>query len=284
VSICVNLCQSKMKYYHPKTLTEFLNLKSKTSGKKVALLAGGTDLLPRYENGTPLPDHLIDLKNIPDLDSISFDKDELIFGSLVTIQELHDYPVVQAEFTALYKAAHEFAGPQIRHRGTLGGNICNASPAGDLLPVLYAFDAQLTIQGPDKKRELPIAEFILGPGKTDLQDNEILVSITLQRKQQRSKFQKVGLRQSMAIAVVNLAYVWEENTEGMSSLRIAAGSVAPTVVTLDLFTSAYLKTPHDLSTHLSLIDDAIAPIDDIRATARYRRTVLKNLIKDFLER
>lgn len=271
-----------MKYFAPTSLKEFFKLRLKFQGEQLTILAGGTDLMPRYEQELPLPDHLIDLKHIADLHSISVTENELTIGTLTTIQELQDHPIIQAEFNALFEASHDFAGAQIRHRGTIGGNICNASPAGDLLPALYAFDARITLIASDGERQVSMHNFIQGPGRTDLQEDELLGSITLKRNHLKSKFQKVGLRQSMAISVVNLAYVWDENKEGMNSLRIAAGAVAPTIVNLDAFSSAYLKSPNDLLAHMSLIDAAISPIDDIRATAKYRRTVLKNLIKDFL--
>lgn len=273
-----------MKYYRPASLDEYFKLRSTLTDPNVTILAGGTDLLPRYERGARLPGHLIDLKGIPALNSISTTEDELSIGALTTIQDLHDHPVIRDEFTALFEAAHEFAGAQIRHRGTIGGNICNASPAGDLLPALYVFQAQLTLRDNQGERQVPIREFILAPGKTILKQNEILVSLALKRTRLRSKFQKVGLRQSMAIAVVNLAYVWKENEQGLESLMIATGAVAPTVVMLEAFTSAYLKSPEKIATMTDLIDEAISPIDDIRATANYRRMVLLNLVKDFLRK
>lgn len=250
--------------------------------KAVTLLAGGTDLMPRYERGTPLPDHLIDLKKLPDLHHILVRDESIQIGALTTIQSLAENKLIREEFNALHLAAHDFAGAQIRHRGTLGGNIVNASPAGDLLPGLYAFEAILTLLGPAGERQLAIHEFILGPGKTALQPGEILVSITLKRASYESTFQKIGLRRSMAISVVNLAFVYAKSGERFEHLRIACGAVAPTVVTLDKLTSTILdktSTPHDWPL---LIEADIAPIDDIRATASYRKQVVINLVKAFL--
>ncbi len=262
-----------MKYYAPTSVKAYFELQSKLDSSSAVVLAGGTDLMPRFERDLPLPDHLIDLKKLSELSSIVVSDEQIEIGALATIQGLHDHSIIQDEFVAIYEAAHEFAGAQIRHRGTIGGNICNASPAGDLLPPLYAFGAVLTLAGPSGKRQLPIHEFILGPGKTVLMDSELLVSITLERKQLQSQFQKVGLRQSMAISVVSLAFVWGEN---MQNLTIAIGAAAPTVVTLDSI------NPARLSNQIDLIDIAIAPIDDIRATAKYRIRVIKNLILEFL--
>ncbi len=271
-----------MKYYRPETLDAYFKLWHKLAEKNVTVLAGGTDLMPRYERGMEMPDHLIDLKHLSPLTSIRVSDDQIEIGALTSIQDLHDHALIQEEFTALHQAAHEFAGTQIRHRATIGGNICNASPASDLLPGLYAFDASLGITGLSGQRSVSISEFILGPGKTILADGELLTSISLPRNHVESKFIKVGLRQSMAISVVNLALVYKRLNISFTQLSVAAGAVAPTVVTLNDFTAAYVLAPAQLAEQLSLIDTAISPIDDIRATGNYRRTVLKNLIKDFL--
>ena len=271
-----------MKYYCPDSLDEYFKLSSKLADKDVVLLAGGTDLMPRFERGLTLPDHLIDLKHLSPLCMISVEDHQVKIGALTTVQDLHDHATIRDEFTALYQAAHEFAGAQIRHRGTIGGNICNASPAGDLLPCLYAFGATVNILGKNGQRSLPISEFILAPSQTDLAAGEILASINLPRNNMASKFIKVGLRQSMAISVVNIALVYSRLKISFTHLQMAVGATAPTVVMLDDFCDAYLVEPSKLSEHLYLIDEAISPIDDIRATANYRRTVLLNLIKDFL--
>lgn len=268
-----------MRFYQPKSLVELFNIYATLSPDNATFLAGGTDLMPRYERGQDMPDHLIDLKRISEMNQIVITADRVAIGALTSIQDIHDNDLLKTEFTALRMAAHDFAGAQIRHRGTIGGNICNASPAGDLLPALYAFGAILTIQTSGGTRELPINEFIIGPGRTTLQPGEILTTITLDRNKYDSNFQKVGLRQSMAISVVNVAFVY---TPGFSRLKIAAGAVGPTVVTLDSFTTAFLKDSSNLAEIIHLIEADITPIDDIRATAKYRRQVLKNLIRNFL--
>jgi len=258
-----------------------MDLRSKLG--EATLLAGGTDIMPRYERGQPLPDHLIDLKKLPDLHQLNHDDDTLQIGALTTIQTLVDTPLIQAEFKALHLAARDFAGAQIRHRGTLGGNIVNASPAGDLLPGLYAFEARLTLVGPNGLRELPIQKFILGPGKTCLEPGELLVSIILPRHHHESGFQKIGLRQSMAISVANMAFVYSRQADAFRHLRIACGAVAPTVVRLDKLTSTILDGTSQPEDWPALIEADIAPIDDIRATARYRKQVVVNLVTAFLE-
>ncbi len=271
-----------MKYYRPESLASYWDLRQALTGKPFLLLAGGTDLVPRFERGVAMPDHLVDLKHISELQFIRVSNEHIDIGALCTIQQIHDHKTIESEFRALHLAAHEFAGPQIRHRGTLGGNICNASPAGDLLPALYAFDAQVLLVSEEGERQLPIQEFITGPGQSQLKAGELLLGLRLNRKGFASHFEKVGLRQSMAISVVNIAVVFNADAPSFTYLNIAAGSVAPTVVMLEAFSSAFLNQPEALQDQLDLIDKDIAPIDDIRATARYRRRVLKNLIQHFL--
>jgi len=272
-----------MNYYQPTSIREFLELSANLSDQTVSLLAGGTDMMPRYERGVPLPDHLIDLKKLPDLHQIIIDDDSIQIGALTTIQTLVENQIVRDEFTAIQMAAYDFAGAQIRHRGTIGGNIVNASPAGDLLPGLYAFEASLTLVGPEGMREVQIHEFIQGPGKTDLKTGEILVSITLKRTGLSSTFQKLGLRQSMAISVVNLAFVYSKKGEDFEYCKIACGAVAPTVTTLDKLTSTILDNTSTRDDWPLLIEADIAPIDDIRATAKYRKQVVINMVKAFLD-
>jgi len=270
-------------FHQPTSIREFIELSSNLSDQFTTLLAGGTDLLPRYERGQALPDHLIDLKKLSDLYHINIKDDSVQIGALTSIQTIQENPLIQFEFTALHMAAHDFAGAQIRHRGTIGGNIVNASPAGDLLPALYAFDAILTLIGPEGERQLPVQEFILGPGKTALKQSEILVSVTLKRNGYKSIFQKVGLRQSMAISVVNLAFVYSQKEDVFDYLKIACGAVAPIVVTLDKLTSTILDSTSKPDDWPLLIEADISPIDDIRATAKYRKQVVINLVKAFLK-
>ncbi|MBT4034437.1 MAG: hypothetical protein HOB84_06520 [Candidatus Marinimicrobia bacterium] len=272
-----------MKFHQPTSIREFLELSSTLSSHSSSLLAGGTDLMPRYERGQALPDHLIDLKKLSDLYHINIKDESVQIGALTSIQAIQENQLIQAEFNALYMAAHDFAGAQIRHRGTIGGNIANASPAGDLLPALYAFDAILTLIGPDGERQLTVQEFILSPGKTSLKQSEILVSITLKRSGYKSIFQKVGLRQSMAISVVNLAFVYSKKGQDYQYLKIACGAVAPTVVNLDKLTSTIIDKSSKPDDWPLLIEADILPIDDIRATAKYRKQVVINLVQAFLK-
>lgn len=265
-----------MKYLRPRNLAEFFTLIGKTDSLDYSILSGGTDVIPAGQFKS-LPARLIDIKEIADLKGIREFADRIEIGALTTISDLMHSDLISREYTALWQSTREFAGVQIRNRATIGGNICNASPAGDTLPSLYAFSAGLKLVGPDTERELPIGDFIVGPGKTDLRPGELLQSIILPRNPGKSRFVKLGLRQSMAIAVVNYALVYRVEDHQFTQLMVAAGAVAPTVKTLTAFTKAF-RPGVSLDAAVDLIDQDIAPQTDIRASAAYRSQVLKNLL------
>jgi CO/xanthine dehydrogenase FAD-binding subunit len=269
-----------MIYKAPVSFSELKQVFQDYSQVECGILAGGTDLMTRWEQDKGLmPDVLIDIKKIDKLFGIRESEDEIIMGALTTIQDIKKSKLIYNEFSSLSEAARQFAGVQIRHRATIGGNICNASPAGDLLPGLYAHKADLHLLGPKGSRSLPISDFIVGPGKTVIESEEIVSEIHLPRKGEKSLFYKLGLRRSMAIAVVNFAIVYDKNSNSsFTSLNIAAGAVAPTIVYLKSFTNAAISGA-SLDEAVQLVDKDISPINDIRATADYRRTALKNVLK-----
>ena len=210
-----------MKYFRPTTFNEYCSV----SKQNHTLLAGGTDLIPRYEQGKQLPKTIVDLKKLPNLNKIKFVSINLEIGAATTIEEIKNNDLIKKQFPALQQATIDFGSVQIRNRATIGGNICNASPAGDLLPALYAFEANLLLRNKDGNRLAKIEDFILSPGKTAIQENEILEKIIIPESYSKSVFRKLGLREAMAISVVNFAIIYEDN-----KLTIAVGAVAPTIL------------------------------------------------------
>jgi len=267
-----------MKYYRPKTTAELFELLENEQGSK-ALLAGGTDLMPRYEQGRPFPDLLIDLKHLPEMSEIHEEQEEIIIGALTSVEDLKKNPLIRRYAKALSMAAGEFAAVQIRHRATIGGNLMNASPAGDLIPPLNILNAGLMVSSRQSVREIPIDEFHLGPGKTALDETEILTEIRFKKTDLESTFVKLGLRRAMAISVVNLAASYKILDGKYQALNLAAGAVAPTVVGLEKYAEAVVADVEAIDTEIALLENAISPIDDIRATARYRRKALKNIAR-----
>jgi xanthine dehydrogenase FAD-binding subunit len=253
-----------LKYFRPKTLDE-LHL---ISEQNFTLLVGGTDLIPRYERGQKLPETIIDLKQLPNFTGIKKIGNNIEIGAGTTIEGIKNNNFIIKHFYALWQATTEFGSVQIRNRATIGGNICNASPAGDTLPTLYAFNAKLLLCNKNGNRTIPIEKFIAGPGKTAMKDGEILLTVILPLTSSNSMFYKLGLREAMAISVINFATAYDEN-----ELTIAIGAVAPTIIKLSGLEMLYIDQI------LDKVDRAISPIDDIRATANYRRKALQNMLR-----
>jgi xanthine dehydrogenase FAD-binding subunit len=269
-----------MKYARPESINSACTL---LEDESVTILAGGTDLLPRYEQGRELPELLVDIKHIPELNTISVADDGSVeIGSLVTVYDLLHHDHFQDKYPALVESARDFAAVQIRQRATIGGNLCNASPAGDLLPPLYALNATAHIANGSDERNISISEFINGPGKTDLRPGELLKSISLPEPKGSSLFVKLGLRDAMAISVINFAISYQIAEGKFTELRIAAGAVGPTIKMLSSYSGAVLENLSNVSNALDLVDEDISPIDDLRATAKYRSRVLKNLLEHTL--
>jgi CO/xanthine dehydrogenase FAD-binding subunit len=271
-----------MKYHLPGSVQEYEELTGSFGEASYAILAGGTDLIAGYEGGQPLPEHLVNVKAIPNLNGIQQGKQHVEIGALTTIETLRRDAHIRSHFPALARACEDFGSVQIRHRATLGGNIVNASPAADTLPALFIYNAALKLRGPQGERVVGVRDFILNPGEVDLQRGELLHSIQLPRSDRLSLFYKLGLRQAMAIAVVNYAILYEIKDQHFTSLTVAVGAVAPRVVYLKAFMDAVVGEGIALDQAIALVDDDIAPIDDIRATAGYRRMVLKNLLRHTL--
>jgi len=253
-----------LKYYRPKT---FDDLYSK-SEQDLTLFAGGTDLMQRYERGQKLPEAIIDLKKLPNFIGIKKIGDNIEIGAGTTIEEVKNNDLIKKYFNALWQSTTEFGSVQIRNRATIGGNICNASPAGDILPALYTFNTKLLLHNINGEETIPIDEFILEPGKTAIKNGEILISVILPLSSSNSIFYKLGLREAMAISVINFAIVYDEN-----NLTIALGAVAPTIIKLTGLDK------YSIDQILKKVNSAISPIDDIRASANYRRKALQNMLR-----
>jgi len=200
---------------------------------KVQLLAGGTDLLVNlYKESPRLPDfdYLLDISNIPELKIINLVNNFIEIGPLVTHSGLIDEPLIKNNFPVLMEAACTIGSTQIRNRGTIGGNIVNASPAADLLPPLIALRAEVELTSRKGKRILPLQEFLAGPYKTTLQASELLtkIKIPLLGDHYYTDFQKIGRRKALSIARLSLALVTKIEKEGIfQDTRVAPGSATP---------------------------------------------------------
>lgn len=238
-------------------------------------IAGCTDVFVGLNFGTERARRYLNLWSLDALRGIAVRDHHLVVGALATYTDVIRSPLVRKRLPMLAAAAREIGGVQIQNRGTVAGNVANASPAGDTLPVLAAADAVVVLRSAARgERRVPIGEFYTGYRETVTQPDELIVAIEIPRIKGRQWFRKVGTRAAQAIAKVTLAGVTGP------SPRIALGSVAPTVVRAPR-TEAHLQAGGSVADAARVLQEEISPIDDIRSTAEYRRRVATNLLTQF---
>lgn len=273
-------------FLRPDSLGELVSMLDTTGGR---LVAGGTDVIPKMRHNLISASVLVDASHIADLAFIESVDDQISIGALTTHQEMMDSPLLQAVNPALVAAAASVGCNQTRNRGTLGGNLANASPAADTIPPLLVFDAQVRLLRKDGERCLPLAEFLVGPGKTQLQTGELIQSVTFSRLSGAwgTAFQKLGKRNGMAISVVSVAAVVSLAPAGaVQDARIALGSVAPTVVRspgAEKMLIGREATPGAIHEAADAVIADISPIGDVRSTADYRRHAARILTRRAIE-
>lgn len=253
----------------------------------VKVLAGGTDLMVVYGSGGKLPSNLLDIWRLDELRTITEENDYLKIGALTTYTQLVNNEQVKKYAPTLVDASLTIGAVQIQNRGTLGGNIVNASPAGDSLPVLSAFDAKIEIGSIRGTRQVNFNDFYTGYRQTVLASDELLLNILLpkQKEQETAKFYKVGTRAAQAISKVVMSVRATVENKRVLSIAIALGSVAPTVIrareTENLLAEKEI-TPSLLEEARQKLSQEVKPIDDIRSNEHYRRVISGNLIAKFL--
>jgi carbon-monoxide dehydrogenase medium subunit len=272
----------------PTTLTEAYALAADPSCRP---LAGGTDLLVQIagEIGEP-PARVLDLWHVDELRGIEIRDGALELGALTTYTEIRRSALCAEHAPALVEAAATIGAVQVQNRGTVGGNVMNASPAGDTLPVLLALDARLVAGGPEGERPIESEAFWPAYRRTALRPGELLVRIRIPLVGDRQqRFRKVGTRRAQAISKVVMALAWRTGpgTETWRGVRLALGSVAPTPVRASATEAALEGSAPDPTTAeraVAALTGELEPIDDVRSTAAYRREVagrvLRRLIRD----
>ncbi len=253
------------------------------SSENAKVIAGGTDLMVRIKQGVLKPDVIVDITRIESLRGIESAKDWIEIGAATTLSEILGNPNIPA---LLKDAISNIGSPQIRNLGTIGGNIVNASPAGDTLVPLYLYGATVTTTG-CIEREIPIEEFILGPGKTVLKRGEILKKIKIPLLEGYNHiFEKVGERSAMSISIVSMGILYKLKDGILQDIKVAFGSVHPTVIRikeLETLLKGQKIESETLTEASKIIENTIKPITDIRATATYRKKVASRLIYKLLE-
>lgn len=276
-------------YMQPTTLEEVLEILH-IYKEHARPIAGGTDILVELQRDPNTSTQLmVDITNIKELRTLEYRDGQLILGALLTHNAILASPLCWQYARPLAQACCEVGAPQIRTRATLAGNLITASPAGDTIPPLLAMEAEVVLVSCAGERTIPLREFYCGARQTLLRPDELLreVHVPALTRQQRGLFFKLGLRRTQAIAVVNLAIVLTIVEEEVTDARISLGSVAPTVIRTpeaEIYLRGKRLTSEVCRMAGHLASEASRPIDDIRASASYRRTVLANLVMDALQK
>ena len=260
-------------------------------GPKVKVLAGGTDLLAdlKFAGASHHPQVVVDISRADDLRGIEMTEQGLRIGALVTHTEIMNSPIIREQLPALVDAAHTIGAVQTRNLGTLGGNLVTAVPSMDSGPTLVALDAIVTVAGTDGKRQMPLVDFFVGPRKTVLKSDELLVEIIIPKENvgKPTHFLKFGLRKGQALALVNVAAAfWTGDGNTFKAPRVALGAVAPKVIhasSAESFLEGKAITPEHMAEAGKLAVNDAKPINDFRASATYRRDLIAVLTKRALE-
>jgi CO/xanthine dehydrogenase FAD-binding subunit len=272
----------------PRSVNEALDLLANGAGQWKPF-AGGTDLMVLLEAGKLAHQQYVNIWQFDELRGIEVDETNVTLRALTTYTEVQAHPLLREEFPMLCQAAQETGGIAIQNRGTLGGNIVNASPAADSPPALLAYDAELELISKSGSRRIPYSKFHSGYKQMDIRPDELLSAVYLprNRNQRVHYYRKVGTRKAQAISKVCFAGVAEVSGNAVKQVRMALGSVAPIPIRCEK-TEAALQdqslTNETIQRALSTLAAEITPIDDIRSTRDYRLQVSLNLLREFLSR
>ncbi|MBN8507936.1 MAG: xanthine dehydrogenase family protein subunit M [Burkholderiales bacterium] len=282
------------RYVAPAQLRQALAVLSQPGGATV--LAGGTDLMPQAQAGRlQAAGTLLNIRRIAELQALTLDADgTLVLGALVTLTRLRRDPLVRAHAPLLADAAEHFASEQIRNAATLGGNLCNASPAGDTLTPLLALNAEVELarladDGAVGTRRLPIVGFFTGPGRTQRAADELVLAVRVPAAEPGavSRFHKAGTRPALDISPISIAFAAARDAAGaLGGVRIALGAVAPTPMRAHraeaLLEGRRLDAGSAAAAAAAAAEEC-RPIDDVRASAWYRRELVRNLLQRMLD-
>ncbi len=277
-----------MTVLRPKSAKEAVSLYAQDTGAMP--LAGGTDFMVLWNIGLFNNRKILDLSGVRDWRKISATRTSVVIGALATHAEIRRHPLILKEFPLLAEACATIGAAQIQNRGTLGGNIANASPAGDTFPPLLVYEAVVHLVSARGKRELPISEVFAGVKRTTLLKGELIESVelpSLGKRPTRQIFRKVGMRLAQAISKTAAAGLLTLGKGGVvEDFRFSFGSIAQTAVRLTEAESLVVGkklAPSVIDEACRLMERNVSPIDDIRSTREYRLEVSRNILRRFLE-
>ncbi|MHC1787159.1 MAG: xanthine dehydrogenase family protein subunit M [Christensenellales bacterium] len=269
--------------YRPRMLAEALALRS---GQGTLVLAGGTDLMANAGRLQAYGRPVLCVSHLEELRQIRREGDALLIGAACTLCELLESPLTPAYMKPPLAG---MASPAIRNMATIGGNLCHASPAGDALPMLYALDAVLHLQSERDGQWVPVQDFVLGPGRTLLREDQLLCQIRVPLEAAwRCSYRKVGLRQANSLSKLSFYALSRKRAGHLRDLRLAFGAVAPTVVRsreaeLEILAGAGAPDAALIERACARYGGLIQPIDDVRSSRTYRGTVALRLLTQYLK-
>ncbi|MDY7034965.1 MAG: xanthine dehydrogenase family protein subunit M [Thermodesulfobacteriota bacterium] len=274
-------------YFSCRTLAEACSLLA-AHKDEARVLAGGTDLLIKMKHKKMTPQYLIDIKRVPDLNYIRHDEDEgLRIGALTTIQAIRNSSLIKKKFSVLSQAASVLGTRQVRNLATLGGNLCNASPAAESAPALLTLEANVKIEGPGGKRILPVEEFFLGPDMNALEHGEILTEIQFPDTPIHTGgvYFKHSTRR-IDVSIVGVAVLITLDGQACQDIRIALGAVGPTPFRArkaEKVLKGQKLSEETYKKAAQVASEESFPIDDIRGYADYRKKMVETLVREGIE-
>lgn len=261
-------------------------------GGDVSIVAGGTDLMPQSQSGKiKFGAALMNIRRIEGMRGIVRSANGFRIGALTTITDLLDSPEIQSELPALWQASDHFASDQIRNAATIGGNLCNASPAGDTHAPLLVYGARVVLaskpNGAVQTRTVPLSDFLVGPGKTSRAADELLTAVEIDAPPPSfvSKFFKFGTRPALDISTISIGLGGVREEGRLRNVHVAIGAVAPTVIRAPHVEAALEGKVLDKTTiqaAAAAADQDIRPISDVRASDWYRRELVRNMLERML--
>jgi len=282
------LMRSEVDVLTPRSLDEALNiLHENRHGLKI--IAGGSDVIVQLRDGVIKAKELLNILSVKELRFVKKDNDRIHIGALATYSDIVHSQLSRDHAWPLVESARQIGATQLQNTATIGGNLGNASPAGDSLPPLYALDAIVVTRSKTERREIPIENFFLAYRKTALNPDELIEQVYFNalREQDRGAYMKLGLRAANAISIVDVATVLRRRgkNETFAEARVALGAVAPNIRRARECEQVLTNKPlnHEvLKTAASLAASDAKPIDDIRGSAQYRKDVIASLVYEAL--
>jgi len=283
------MLRSEIDVLTPRNLNEALDILHQNP-HGLRIIAGGSDVIVQLRDGVFKADRLLNLLSVKELRFIRKLDDRIHLGALATYSEITTSPLTRKHAWPLVEAARQIGAIQLQNTATIGGNLGNASPAGDSLPPLYALDAVVVAQSNAGTREFPIEQFFTGYRKIALNPDELIAEVHFKAlgEKDRGAYRKLGLREANAISIVDVAVVLRgPSSDGtFEEARVTLGAVAPTIRrarTCEQFLTGRVLTRETIKKAAALAQRDAAPIDDIRGSAEYRKEVLASLVYEALE-